>query len=314
MQGRYNLGSTFKPFTAFAALDTGLITANTFHDDTGMYRLTSVDPNLCDAGLVRCEYKNATCAGTSRPCVYGDGQRRRGALAVSSDTFFYKIGERIMEENGGLPILQEQVRLFGFGADTGIELPFEFDGKVPDRDLKAEYADLGVISEDEGRGYYVGDNVQLAIGQGLLSATPLHLTVGYATIANQGFVYQPKIVQAIWNPGTPDGEPGFVDLSRGTVFQDRERPELVRQIPMPPEIRDPIVMGLTRVICPHGGCGVDSDYYHKTTGENLFFDYPRARRSRSPARPAPPRARTTSRGTTRRRSPRSASTTIGRTS
>ena len=70
----------------------------------------------------------------------------------------------------------------------------------------------GVISEDEGQGYFVGDNVQLSIGQGLLSATPMQLTVGYATLANQGFVYQPKIVKAIWNPGTPDGEPGFVDL------------------------------------------------------------------------------------------------------
>jgi len=39
-------------------------------------------------------------------------------------------------------------------------------------------------------------------------------------------------------------------------------------------VRDPIVRGLTRVICPQGGCGVDSDFYHKTTGENLFNDYP----------------------------------------
>ncbi len=273
IQGRYNLGSTFKPFTGYAAMNTGLITAGTYHEDGGVYRLTSVDDNLCDAGLVRCEYKNATCSGTNKPCVYG-GVNVNDALAVSSDTFFYKIGERIMEENGGKPILQEQVRQFGFGADTGIELPFEFDGKVPDRALKAEYADLGVISEDEGGGYFVGDNVQLAIGQGLLSATPLHLTVGYATIANGGFVYQPKVVRAIWNPGTPDAEPGMVDLTRGSIYEDRLPPTLARQIAMPPEIRDPIVSGLQRVICPQGGCGVNSDYYHKTTGENLFDDYP----------------------------------------
>jgi penicillin-binding protein 2 len=272
VQGRYNLGSTFKPFTAFAAMDNGLINANTPHNDTGIYRLQSgVNQASCDSGLIRCEYKNATCAGTNRPCEYGE-VTVESALAVSSDTFFYKIGERIMEENGGRPVLQEEVRLFGFGADTGIELPFEFDGKVPDRALKAEYADLGVISEDEGEGYYVGDNVQLAIGQGLLSATPLHLTVGYAAIANQGFVYQPKIVQAIWNPGTPDLEPGGVGLARGSIYEDRDRPILVRQIPMVSEIRDPIVRGLTRVIY---GPGVDSDYYHKTTGENLFADYPR---------------------------------------
>ncbi len=56
--------------------------------------------------------------------------------------------------------------------------------------------------------------MQLAIGQGLLSATPLQLAVGYATIANRGFVFQPKIVKAIWNPGVPDGEPGSVDLAQ----------------------------------------------------------------------------------------------------
>jgi penicillin-binding protein 2 len=274
VQGRYNLGSTFKPFTGYAAMATGLIDAGTYHQDNGVYRLASgVDQDRCDAGLIRCEYKNATCAGTNRPCVYGY-VNVEDALAVSSDTFFYRIGERIFSENNNGPVLQDQVRLFGFGADTRVELPYEFDGTVPDRRLKAQYAEAGVISEDEGQGYFVGDNVQLAIGQGLLSATPMQLTVGYATLANQGFVYQPKIVKAIWNPGTPDGDPGMVDLTRGTIFEARDRPVLVRQIPMPPEIRDPIVRGLARVICPNGGCGVNSDYYHKTTGENLFFDYP----------------------------------------
>jgi penicillin-binding protein 2 len=132
-----------------------------------------------------------------------------------------------------------------------------------------------VISEEEGQAYYPGDNVQFAIGQGLLSATPMQLTTGYAALANRGFVLQPKIVQAIWNPGVPDLDIGLVDFSKGTIFEDRSDPVLVRQIPMPDEIRDPIVNGLRRVV---GTCcaspGVTSDFYHKTTGENLFFDYP----------------------------------------
>jgi penicillin-binding protein 2 len=273
VQGRYNLGSTFKPFTAFAALNTGLLSAGDYYVDRGTYKLESVDENLCASGMVRCEYKNATCAGTQRPCQYG-GVNVEDALAVSSDAFFYRVGELIMTRNGMGPILQEEVRKFGFGADTGVELPYEFDGAVPDRALKARYANLGVISEEEGEGYYVGDNVQLAIGQGLLSATPMHLTTAYATLANRGFVLQPKIVKAIWNPGVPDKEIGFVDFSKGTVFEDRKDPVLVRQIAMPEAIREPIVRGLQRVVCPNGGCGVDSDYYHKTTGENLFADYP----------------------------------------
>jgi penicillin-binding protein 2 len=275
VQGRYNLGSTFKPFTAFAALNSGLMSPADYYEDRGVYQLTpeSVSTELCDAGLLRCEYKNATCAGTGQPCRYG-WVNIEDALAVSSDAFFYRIGELIMARNNSLPILQEEVRKFGFGRETGIELPYEFDGTVPDRALKADYADRGVISKEEGEGYYVGDNVQLAIGQGLLSATPIQLATAYAAIANRGLVLQPKIVAAIWNPGIPDGEFGFVDKTRGSVFQERMPPKLVSQIAMPEAIRAPIVEGLRRVVCPEQGCGVTSDSYHKTTGEQLFYDYP----------------------------------------
>ena len=276
VQGRYNLGSSFKPFTAFAALNTGLMSAGDYYQDSGTYTLTSdsVDLGRCRAGLVRCEFKNATCAGTQQPCRYG-WVNVEDALAVSSDAFFYRIGELIMTRNDFKPVLQEQVRLFGFGSDTGVDLPFEFDGAVPDRALKARYADLGVISKEEGQAYYPGDNVQLAIGQGLLSATPMQVATAYAALANRGFVLQPKIVKAIWNPGVPDLSIGMVDFSKGTIFEDRAAPKLARQIPMPDAIRDPIVHGLERVVgtcC--GSPGVTSDFYHKTTGENLFFDYP----------------------------------------
>ena len=273
VQGRYNLGSTFKPFTAYAALNTGLISPGEYYQDRGTYTLgpESADQARCRAGLIKCEYKNATCGGTGQPCRYGF-VNVEDALAVSSDTFFYRIGENIMIRNDRAPILQAEVERFGFGTDSGIELPFEFDGTVPDKELKRLYAERGVISEDEGRSYYVGDNVQLAIGQGLLSATPLQLAAAYGTLANYGFVYRPTIIKAIWEPGVPDGDtPGFVDFSRGTIYDDRSEPELVRQVPMPDDIRRPIVAGLRRVIT---GPGVDSDYYHKTTGEHLFLDYP----------------------------------------
>jgi len=271
IQGRYNLGSTFKPFSAYAALSTGLMGTNDYYTDTGSYRMTSVEDYLCDEGLVRCVYKNATC-GNGRPCVYGTVDIET-ALAVSSDAFFYRVGELMMTENDNQPILQEQVRLFGFGADTGIDLPFEFDGTVPDEELKARYADLGVISEDEGRGYFTGDNVQLAIGQGLLSATPLQLAVGYSTFANYGFVMKPEIIKAIYRPGVPDSAtPGFADVAQGEfAVEPNIDGEVIRQIPMPAEIRDEINRGLSRVI---RGPGHTSDFYHRTTGENLFRTYP----------------------------------------
>jgi penicillin-binding protein 2 len=133
VQGRYNLGSTFKPFTAYAALSTGLLAPGDYYLDRGTYTLSneSVSSDKCVSGLVKCEYKNATC-GNGLPCRYG-GVNVESALAVSSDTFFYRVGEQIMLRNDFQPVLQAQLRLFGFGADTGIELPFEFDGTVPRR-------------------------------------------------------------------------------------------------------------------------------------------------------------------------------------
>lgn len=270
VQGRYNLGSTFKLFTAYAALNSGLISANEFYNDTGVYRLSREavsDQASCDSGLIRCEFKNAICNFNGLPCVYGEVNVEE-ALAVSSDTFFYRIGDQIMIQNDFQPILQNEVKQFGFGADTGIELPFEFDGTVPDAALKERYAALGVISEDEGRDYYVGDNVQLAIGQGLLSATPLHLATGYGAVANGGFVFQPSIISNIWEPGTPDGQPAFADPERGTVFSDESDPTLIRQVPMPPSIRTPLVRGLRRVTTGPGKNG------RSTTAEELFDGYP----------------------------------------
>ena len=272
IQGRYNLGSTFKPFTAYAALSTGLIGVNDYYQDTGNYTMESVEADKCNTGLVRCVYKNATCSGTRRPCVYGNVDVET-ALAVSSDAFFYRLGELMMTRNNFQPVLQEQVRLFGFGSDPGIDLPFAFDGTVPDKALKKEYADLGVISEDEGQDYFTGDNVQLAIGQGLLSASPLQLAVGYSTIANSGFVMKPEIIMAIYQPGVPDAhESGYADLSQARLAEDPNVDgEVIRQIPMSPEIHDEINNGLRRVIA---GPGTTSDSYHHTTGENLFYFYP----------------------------------------
>ncbi|HSM65897.1 MAG TPA: penicillin-binding transpeptidase domain-containing protein, partial [Ilumatobacteraceae bacterium] len=121
IQGRYNLGSTFKPFTAFAALDTGLLGVNDYYRDEGTYRMESVDEEQCNSGLVRCVYRNAVCSFSGRPCVYGPVDVET-ALAVSSDTFFYRIGELIMTENDYQPVLQDEVRKFGFGTDPGIAL------------------------------------------------------------------------------------------------------------------------------------------------------------------------------------------------
>jgi penicillin-binding protein 2 len=272
VQGRYNLGSTFKPFTAYAALHTGLITPDETYVDTGTYELYSVNQDRCARGLIRCVFKNALC-GTGAPCVYGEVDVE-DALAVSSDAFFYRIGEEILVQNDGEPVFQEEIRAFGFGSDTGIELPYEYDGTVPDKELKRSYAERGVITEDEGRGFYVGDSIQMAIGQGLLSATPIQLNQGYGTIANAGVVVQPTLIAAIWEPGTSDGAPGYADLASAELHEPSAAPIVVRDLEMEPELLDPIVAGLTRVVTTGAGVPGTDIAYHSTTGEKLFYDYP----------------------------------------
>jgi len=273
IQGRYNLGSTFKPFPMYAGLTSGLISPTDVYRDTGEYQMFSVDPDRCRAGLVRCVYRNAICSGTGRPCSYGNVSPV-DALAVSSDGFFYRIGEELLVNYEGA-VLQDGVRLFGFGERSGIDLPYEFAGTVPDRELKRRYAELGIISEDEGRGYYAGDNVQLSIGQGLLSATPLQLANAYGAIANSGFLYKPQLIKAILQPGTPNGLPGFADLDAARVHESFDRPSLIRQIPFDPEILGILNRGLRRVVTPRGGLTSSiTGAYHRATGENLFYDYP----------------------------------------
>src|SRR6056297_396258 len=271
IQGRYNLGSTIKPFVAFAAHDTGLMGVNDYYVDTGTYRMESVEADKCNEGLVRCVYRNATCSGTGRPCVYGSVDVET-ALAVSSDAFFYRIGETIMTENDYQPILQEELRKFGFGSDPGIELPYAFDGIVPDAELKAEYGRRGVISESEASGYFTGDNVQLSIGQGLLSASPLQLAMGYSTIANQGYLMKPEIIKAIYQPGVPDSAiQGYADLTQAVLAREPNTAgEVTQQLPLAAESWNEIDSGLARVIT---GPGTTSDYYHSTTGEKLFYFY-----------------------------------------
>ena len=270
ISGRYNLGSAFKPFVAFAALNSGQLAGGTNYTlkDEGTYKLESIPKERCQLN-VKCIFKNAVC-GNGAPCRYGR-INVVSALAVSSDVFFYKIGEQIFTQRGNRPVLEEQVRLFGFGSPTEIDLPYEFIGTIPSKALKQRLAASGAIAKDEGKGFYVGDNVQFAIGQGLLSATPLQLAVAYGTLANGGKVMRPRVVHAILAPGTPNGKSGHVNLAKSIVLQSFAEPQVVRDIDARPEVIDPIIRGLTRVV---EGPGVRSDIYHSTTGEKLFRSYP----------------------------------------
>ncbi len=270
IQGQYNLGSTFKPFVAYSAVMSGVLGIDEEFIDQGSYVL-NIDKAKCNEG-VRCEYFNALSSGTGRPSQYG-AVTVESALAVSSDAFFYQIGERTFEATKDRNLLADEVRQFGFGADSGIDLPYEFGGRIPSAELKSELIDKGVLGDNESRALLVGDNVQLAIGQGLLAATPLQLANAYSALANDGFLNRPHIIGAIYRGGVPDSEvAGLADLAAVTPLTSFDKPELIRQLDMPSTVRLPIVAGLRRVITGPG-VSYPNTFYHATTGQYLFENY-----------------------------------------
>lgn len=112
-------------------------------------------------------------------------------IADSCDTVFYEIGysfyKRKKEE------LQSFSREFGLGSPTGIDLPGEVDGRVPDAAWKRAFNE----SYPEYRAWLPGDTVNMAIGQGDLLLTPLQLASVYAGIANDGKVMRPHVLKSV---------------------------------------------------------------------------------------------------------------------
>jgi penicillin-binding protein 2 len=225
IEGQYAPGSTFKLVTAYAGMRSGAIDAQSTIHDGGSFTLGD-----CTG---RCTFYNA--GRTSHGTV-----DIRSALTVSSDVFFYTLGARFWVEHStfGDPI-QSAARSFGMGEDTGIALPNERGGMVPDPDQRAQRHEDNPQAFPEG-GWRAGDNINLAIGQGEMLVTPIQLANAYATLANGGTVWEPMIVRQVMEPGSE-----VIDV----VLE----PEAKSKIELPPEIRQPIVEGLTGVTRSGGG-------------------------------------------------------------
>ena len=235
----FQLGSTFKLVSTVAGLQSGVITPGSPFDDEGRYQIPD-----CDVARFKCIFKNA---GRAR----GNGTiSLASALTLSSDTYYYRIGAELQLAQN--PTLQNVARQFGFGADSGIDLPGEISGTVPDAELKKRLAqrDPPVISADEGRGYFVGDNVLFAIGQGLLSATPLQLTNSYATFANGGNRMRPMVALGIVAPGTPDLNPGDGGRVNPYLFRwlEKFKPEVKAQVAINTDWWETMNRGFTGVV------------------------------------------------------------------
>jgi penicillin-binding protein 2 len=122
------------------------------------------------------------------------------SLQVSSDNYYWGIALKIWEGTGlDYPenLLQDWARSLGFGAPTGVDLPFEQAGIVPDREW-FQYHQLNKTGLVRAEGAWSGgDLMNVAIGQGAMVCTPLQLASAYAALVNGGTLWQPRVVSEI---------------------------------------------------------------------------------------------------------------------
>jgi penicillin-binding protein 2 len=180
--GTYPTGSTFKPVTALAALDKGLINPDAVVNDPGCVKIGNRE--ACNAGKT----------------AYG-GVNMRRALQVSSDVYFYMLGRDLFF--GGGEQLQKWAKRLGFGRRSGLDLPDDRRGQIPGRKWreKLNAQERACRKRNKGkacyvvetRPYNVGDNVNLAVGQGEIAASPLQAAIAYSTIINHGKVPRPHL-------------------------------------------------------------------------------------------------------------------------
>ncbi len=261
-------GSTFKPITATAALQSGAWSTGSIYDDTGQF--------CVGTGAAR------ECRHNSGNAVYGSVDLVN-ALRVSSDDFFYNLGaltnvDPVAHPNGGP--LDQWARSYGIGRLTGVDLPDEVPGTLPDprwrtsRNQLEQECDAATgpyrytdghstgplklkgwyrgskhlpggcgIADGTNRPWSIGDNINLAVGQGDAQVTPLQLAVTYSALANGGTVVRPHL--------------GLdVQAQDGTVLQKIDPPPS-RHINVDPLYLETIRAGLRAAASQPGGTSAD---------------------------------------------------------
>ncbi len=169
--GQYPPGSIIKPVMAVAGLSEGVITSNTSFDTPPEIKIGDfVFPDWKDHGMTDIET----------------------AIAESNNIFFYAIGGGFDKIKGiGINNMKKWWQKFGFGRKSGIDLPSESSGLLPDALWKQEN-----VKEP----WYIGDTYHVAIGQGDLLITPIQMVKMVSAIANGGKLVTPQLVQKITNP------------------------------------------------------------------------------------------------------------------
>jgi penicillin-binding protein 2 len=191
----YPPGSTFKMVTGLSALTEGTATRNT---------IVNVSSNVMTvAGFNFYDWR----AHGSLDFVHG--------FAHSSDIYFYSLagGSPMSSVRGvGPEAIAKYARMLGFGAPTGVDLPGEASGIIPDPDWK-----LRTFDEP----WTIGNTYHESIGQGYVAVTPLQLVNAYASVANGGTVWVPHLLKSVQD-------------AQGNAIYTKV-PEVARKLAMKPE-------------------------------------------------------------------------------
>ncbi|MEU3632406.1 penicillin-binding protein 2 [Streptomyces fradiae] len=206
IQGQSPAGSVFKVVSASAAVRAGYPFDDRYN--------CSASYSLGGRSFANFESKG------HGPITLGD------ALKYSCNTVFYALGHKEWQRDGGLKPRKDAhdwfyrtAREFGFGSETGIDLPNEVTGRIPDRQWKQRFWEANkdawckqgkkggdyvqqIAYENclEGNQLKAFDSINFAIGQGDVLITPVQLATAYAAISNGGTLYEPTVGKAVISP------------------------------------------------------------------------------------------------------------------
>ncbi len=185
--GQYMSASTIKPFTSLAGMEYGVYTAAMSSTCTGWWT------GLGEAWGKKCWLES------------GHGVRNlETGIRDSCDVVFYDLGKNFFYDEDNPEGLQEMYRRWGLGSKTGIDLPSEAAGRVPDSAWKEEYRKDW--SADQ-RAWNAGDMTNIAIGQGDILVTPLQMAVAYCGLAMGGVEWTPHVLlSAVARDGAGDAD------------------------------------------------------------------------------------------------------------
>ncbi|MGI8426173.1 MAG: penicillin-binding protein 2 [Actinomycetota bacterium] len=229
-QARFPPGSVFKIVTAAAALQEGIAQPGGRYNCPGSYRFADTtfrNWKTTDSGIINVPQ----------------------SLIDSCDTVFYDWGAEFYRRfrKGAGERLQDYARAFGFGRTTGIEIPFETTGRVPDegwlKEQNREHPRLFPYST-----WLPGYTINMSIGQGDVLTTPLQTANSYAAIANGGPIFQPHVGLRVMD---------------GKRVARKIEPKLIRNLQLSPQNLSAIRQGLL---------GVTSD----GTAKGAFAGFPLA--------------------------------------